>query len=648
MCIALKNTIHIIIFFFAVGISTQQSFCTTINITDTFKAILLEKEVTFLYDEEDLEIEEVIIKSPEIFKTLPKSNFNFGFVDKSMWFKLNVHNYTKSDKELFLEVVNPYIKHIQAYVVANDSIFSSLPYGSQYPEHKKPTAHFNYLFNLKIPKQQASTIYLQIKNPNAAVIFSLLLWEKATRISYMEREKYTVFFYFFFLFFVLGIIIACQIILKSFSYHWFYIISAFLFIFFIFIDLGLFNFLILGHPSLKTIPLLFLIVSLYLSFSSLMLEHFFNEGRTFLFFRIFYKTVYTCGFAFAVLDILLFLIIGLNYPYWLVKLSLSFYVAFIIILTLNAIVNLLYKVRITENIALLIGCLGHLVGILFLIFQFFGVLPKLILHKENFLNTPFPYTLSTNIFITAGFSFEISVIFLMLIYRLVKSWEKNLHINKELSLEKVKNYSSLIKGIELERERIAQDLHDGLGVMLSSVKMKLGTLFDSNSPSIQQDKLNSIVKDIDTAHEEVRIISRNLMSKTLTKLGLQPAIEEMLNKIKETHPEIELTFFNNTNIKLKETVSLNIYRIIQELINNIVKHALADEVTIQLIQHNKHLSIMVEDNGIGFNLSDQPHGIGLENIKYRVQSMDGTLNIDSSLGRGTSVSFELPLNNICT
>ena len=122
----------------------------------------------------------------------------------------------------------------------------------------------------------------------------------------------------------------------------------------------------------------------------------------------------------------------------------------------------------------------------------------------------------------------------------------------------------------------------------------------------------------------------------------------MLNKIKETHPEIELTFFNNTNIKLKETVSLNIYRIIQELINNIVKHALADEVTIQLIQHNKHLSIMVEDNGIGFNLSDQPHGIGLENIKYRVQSMDGTLNIDSSLGRGTSVSFELPLNNICT
>lgn len=136
------------------------------------------------------------------------------------------------------------------------------------------------------------------------------------------------------------------------------------------------------------------------------------------------------------------------------------------------------------------------------------------------------------------------------------------------------------------------------------------------------------------------------MSKTLTKLGLQSALEEMLNKVKENHPEIEITFFNNSNLKFKETAALNIYRILQELLNNIIKHAIADEITIQLIQHKESLLVMVEDNGIGFNLSERPNGIGLENVKYRVQSMDGTLHVDSSLGRGTSISFELPLTNI--
>ncbi|MBX7226014.1 MAG: hypothetical protein K1X55_08275 [Chitinophagales bacterium] len=620
---------------------SEHSFSKALTITDSFKAVILENEVTYLRYNGNLSFKEMLKQPAEDFKTLPKSNFNFGFVKDDLWFKISVNNEAQTDKEFILEIVNSYLQHIQVFVIQGDSVYATEVYGNQYPTHKKPISHFNYLLNINLPKG-SSTIYFHIRNPNAALIFSLFLWEKSTRIFYMEREKYSLFYYFFFLFFLIGIIISSQILLKSFTYHWFYIISSFLFVFYIFIDTGLFSFLILGHPYKKIVPLLFLVISLYLSFSSLMLHFFFKEGRTFLFFRIFYNVVYICGFVFAILDVFLFLILNVKYPIWLIKLSLSFYVVFIIVIAFNTIIHLIKKIRPFENFAVLFGCIMHFIGILFIIFQSFGVIPKWVINKEDFLQVPFPYTLSTNTFITLGFSIEITIVFMIVMFRLIKSWENNLQITKELAQEKVKNYSSLVTGIEQERERIAQDLHDGLGVILSSIKMKLSN--DSNT--FHPEKLNSIIKDIDAAHEDVRTISRNLMSKTLTKLGLQSALEEMLNKVKENHPEIEITFFNNSNLKFKETAALNIYRILQELLNNIIKHAIADEITIQLIQHKESLLVMVEDNGIGFNLSERPNGIGLENVKYRVQSMDGTLHVDSSLGRGTSISFELPLTNI--
>ena len=210
----------------------------------------------------------------------------------------------------------------------------------------------------------------------------------------------------------------------------------------------------------------------------------------------------------------------------------------------------------------------------------------------------------------------------------------------------INNMQSMIVGQERERERIAKDLHDSLGGLLSTVKLQFDQFKSTLSSKQDSKQYHKAANLLDSAVEEVRVISRNLQPGALSKLGLIPAINDLINRFDgDNYPTV---FFQHYNLpeKISEIIGLNIYRIIQELMNNTIKYAQATEVLIQLNYKDGDLYVQYEDDGVGFNLKElESKGMGLDNIDYRVKYLKGRLSIEAKEGDGVSYFMKIPLNN---
>lgn len=192
---------------------------------------------------------------------------------------------------------------------------------------------------------------------------------------------------------------------------------------------------------------------------------------------------------------------------------------------------------------------------------------------------------------------------------------------------------------ESERKRIAEDLHDSLGHLLSTAKMHLQSL-----PEEQKPKVEGSLHLLNQASEEIRNITFNLMPHTLEEGGLIPALHELAAKVSKAGVvKVNLQVHNMERFILEKQSQFNIYRIVQEAVNNILKHADAQEINIQLIGQDDHLSIMIEDDGKGFDTTTRKTGRGLKNIVTRSLWLKGQINIDSQPGRGTTITTEIPI-----
>ena len=213
---------------------------------------------------------------------------------------------------------------------------------------------------------------------------------------------------------------------------------------------------------------------------------------------------------------------------------------------------------------------------------------------------------------------------------------------KELEDEiKIASMHSVIEGQEIERERIAKELHDSLGGLLSTIKLQIDNA--KTSPKTNHNGVFSRAHELlDTAVEEVRTISRNLQPVSLKKLGLVAAIKDLINRFEgENIPEIYFQYYD-VPTQMNKMVSLSVYRIIQELLNNSLKHAKAKEILIQINSEDDDLVIQYEDDGIGYDQTLTPKkGMGLENIKSRVNYLHGSLSVDTQPGEGLSVLIRL-------
>jgi signal transduction histidine kinase len=206
---------------------------------------------------------------------------------------------------------------------------------------------------------------------------------------------------------------------------------------------------------------------------------------------------------------------------------------------------------------------------------------------------------------------------------------------------------AIIEAEEKERTRIARELHDGIGQQLSAAKLNISGLQASLNTNNNEEKvmIQNAIDLIDESVKEVRVVSHSMMPNALIKSGLVSAVREFINKISSSGSlRINLEIVGLTD-RLEQTVETVLFRVLQELVNNIIKHAQATEVSIQLIRHETELTILIEDNGVGFNVDkvlDKEGGIGLKNIQSRVAFLNGQVFFDSHVDKGTTVTIEIP------
>ncbi|MDN3655605.1 tetratricopeptide repeat protein [Ferruginibacter paludis] len=204
---------------------------------------------------------------------------------------------------------------------------------------------------------------------------------------------------------------------------------------------------------------------------------------------------------------------------------------------------------------------------------------------------------------------------------------------------------AVLKGEEQERTRLAKDLHDGLGGMLSGIKFSMNTM--KGNLIMTPDNAQAFERSmdmLDSSIKEMRRVAHNLMPEALVKFGLDTALKDFCNSINQTGAlKVSFQSIGLEHEFIDQTTAITVYRIIQELINNTIKHAAATQAIVQLSKSNDMLSVTVEDDGKGFDTTilKGTKGIGWSNIQSRVDFMKGKLDVQSEPGNGTSVMIEL-------
>lgn len=270
-----------------------------------------------------------------------------------------------------------------------------------------------------------------------------------------------------------------------------------------------------------------------------------------------------------------------------------------------------------------------------------------LLQNENELKTE---QLSKNrlllIFLVIGIILVVAVSYLLFVRARLK--QKQI-LDQELMAQKELRSKAVIEAEEKERVRIARELHDGIGQQLSAAKLNISGLqasLKTNKP--EEDLMIRNAMDLlDESVKEVRAVSHSMVPNALMKSGLVMAVREFVNKISSTgNLKVNLEIVG-MNERLESTVENILFRVLQEIVNNIIKHAQASEVGIQFIKHDRELTILIEDNGVGFDvdkkLNDTEGGIGLKNIQSRIDFLNGQVHFDSYPGKGTTITIEVPV-----
>ena len=243
-----------------------------------------------------------------------------------------------------------------------------------------------------------------------------------------------------------------------------------------------------------------------------------------------------------------------------------------------------------------------------------------------------------------------SVIFLLLFYM---QYMKARHRHKrELVMtamqQKSRQAQKIIQAELNERKRISQEIHDSLGQLLSLIKMNLASSQNKSNCRDERmtNKINDIMGLVDHAIVELRNISQNMSPIMLREKGLMTTLEDMIQRLRNVSSiNIKLELLNIEELE-DELIENIIFSVVQESLNNAIKHSQCSTIDLQVVNSGDEVTVMVEDNGKGFREDEVDHGLGLNQIRTKVQNVGGNIEIDSMPGRGTIITIEIPTKKI--
>ena len=225
---------------------------------------------------------------------------------------------------------------------------------------------------------------------------------------------------------------------------------------------------------------------------------------------------------------------------------------------------------------------------------------------------------------------------------------RNKEVNQLLVQQQTKTLEAMVEGQERERIRIAKELHDHFGSLMAAVKVNLTTVLSNNAVNPENEsQMATLSMLVDQACEDIRSLSHSMHVGISDTFGLVPALKDLTSSITQAG-KIKVSFHaSNCSERLDSVIEITTYRIVQELVSNVLKHAKATKLTIQLTCLDDILNIIVEDNGTGFNaafLTKNAEGIGLKGLQERISSLNGDFEVDSRPEKGTTVIIDLPIS----
>ena len=227
------------------------------------------------------------------------------------------------------------------------------------------------------------------------------------------------------------------------------------------------------------------------------------------------------------------------------------------------------------------------------------------------------------------------------VQKIIQKQKEQLFEKEKEALEREQEFKRIqgsIEGQEKEKNRISRELHDGIGGKLTGIRHLL------QASDIPNSKTEVIANNLSSVASEIRTLSHHLSSHYIINTPFENLLTDLKDQYRYSQPfTIDINVFPQDCFdRLTPELKHNLYRILQELLNNIVKYAKADHITISFVRHKNYYACTVEDDGVGFDTKKQKEGIGLTNIKERIRNLNGTIEIHSLKNKGTTIAFEIP------
>lgn len=551
-------------------------------------------------------------------KSNNRSNFfYFGFEKEYNTVEFCVKNTENNSKDLVLEFTNALIRDIVLLKKSNLLFQPVDNTGIDYPVSKRPIAHRLFAFPINLKPYEVATYKIELKKESGKPLVTTIFLKDFHAFSKQNSIQQTL----------IGVYFGISVLSIFFS---------------------VFVFFILRKGSYLIYALYIIFLGLFISaYTGIFSQIFLSENDVF--------DKYKHYVLFSEISLLLFVVFSqkiLETKTFMPKLKKAVDVLLIILVSVRLLIhfaftgvfekyiqvfmNLWYAIFIVLLVLVVIEIIKYfktnfkrssLFAFAYL-FMIIGVCTTILYHSYGLINTMI-YGLPI-----LFYSSFLEIIFLTftIIYMVKGIYDERNSLSEKLIVEEKKNLTAFIQGEDKVRKRISKELHDNIGSQLGYLKRFISEKLNDNA----------INDAIDTICNDIRNLSHEVSPSDLTFIGFEHAASDLANSLsKQTSITLDFSCYNFPK-QLDENLETQLYRVLQEAINNIIKHADATHINIQLVGHEDYSSIIIEDNGNGFNLNNTSLGLGLKNMTSRINQIGGALEIDSVIGKGTSINIVFP------
>lgn len=550
---------------------------------------------------------------------------NLNYKDRMLWLKLPLKDFNKAGDLKEMMVRNPHINFLAAWLFQGDSLVHSYGLtGDHLPFFSRPANYADYVFPIPEKYKNSGSLLLLIDKRNEQLNIPIHGLSDKGLSEYVQRKNLlagliTGLSLFLFLF---SLFLYYNMRERLYIFYGLYIVAAFTYIF---SDYGyLFMYFFPNNPSLAdfTRPLaISLATPLYMLF------------------------------------ILRFLSVRENLPVqykWMVRYLVAYLVIFVSSLfflpetgTIRVILVIMMQLfqNLTSLLIIYVAWVGwrrqvayapYIIGSTLVLLTAFSLF---MLFVSGFITDNF----FTRNLMNIGFSIELSILAFVLTLRFKNYKLQMERLLREVNLQQEQIYKSISDYQEREMQRLSSLLHDSVGARLSALRLNLESTNLEPDAVLAKEKIDQAVLDISNLADEVRVFSHNLSPLLLQEKGLVNAIRQIVTRINQSNG-IYIQFENiGSRLHVPFRYELMMYNILQELIQNILKHAKASEAIIQLILEKRLISVFVEDNGRGFEKKTNKEGLGFSQIQQLVTFVNGKLSVDAEPGNGCRISIEFPI-----